>query len=167
MELYILRHAIAEPLTASVRGGDSERKLTVEGARKMRRAARGMKAGKMSFGLIMTSPYLRAKQTAEIVADVFKLGKKLEMSAALTPDGNPKELLDTLNRKQRKLKRVLLVGHEPYLSRLISVLISGDTRLVIDFKKGGLCKLSADTLEYGRCATLEWLLTSRQMRQME
>jgi phosphohistidine phosphatase len=166
MELYILRHAIAEPLTASVKGGDSERKLTEEGVRKMRRAARGMKAAKLSFDVILSSPHVRAKQTAEIVADVFGLEKRLELLPALTPDGNPKELLDALSHKHGKRKRVLLVGHEPYLSRLISVLISGDTRITIEFKKGGLCKLSAGALEYGRCATLEWLLTPGLLRKM-
>jgi len=166
MELYILRHAIAELLTASVRGGDSGRQLTAEGAGKMRRAARGMKAAKMSFDLILSSPYVRAKQTAEIVANVFGLEKRVELLPALTPEGNPKELLDALNRRQRKGKRILLVGHEPYLSRLISVLISGDTRMSIDFKKGGLCKLSAESLEYGQCATLEWLLTPGVMKRL-
>ena len=132
----------------------------------MRHAARGMKAAKLTVDLILSSPHVRARQTADIVADVFGLEKRLELLPALTPDGNPKELLDALNHKHGKRKRVLLVGHEPYLSRLISVLISGDTRTAIEFKKGGLCKLSAGKLEYGRCATLEWLLTPGLMRRM-
>jgi len=63
--------------------------------------------------------------------------------------------------------QVLVVGHEPGLSRLISVLTSGQARTSIDLKKGALCKLTAAALEYDRCATLEWLLTSRQLRRVE
>ena len=86
-------------------------------------------------------------------------------------DPNPNfqrpSLIEELKRKHGKRKNVLLVGHEPYLSRLISLVISGSTSLPITLRKGALCKLSVDALIYGRCATLEWLLTSRQMRRMK
>jgi phosphohistidine phosphatase len=166
MELYILRHAIAGVRSASSSGGDSERPLTVEGAEKMGRGARGMKAMELSFDLILSSPYVRAKQTAEIVAKVLGLEKKLEFSPTLAVDGSPKDLIDELKQSYGKRRRVLLVGHEPYLSRLISLLISGSTSLPMNFKKGGLCKLSVDALHYGRCAKLEWLLTPRQTRRI-
>lgn len=167
MDLYILRHGLAGVRSAAFPGGDSLRPLTVEGAEKMRRAARGMKAMELSFDLILSSPYTRAKQTAEIVANIFGLEKKLEFSPALAADGNPKDLVEELRRRQGKRKRVVLVGHEPYLGRLISLLVSGSTSLPITLKKGGLCKLSIDTMRYGRCANLEWLLTPRQMRRMK
>ena len=60
----------------------------------------------------------------------------------------------------------MLVGHEPYLSRLIALLTAGETGVAIDLKKGGLGKLEAESLHYGRCATLVWLLTPRQMELM-
>jgi phosphohistidine phosphatase len=166
MELYILRHAIAGVRSAST-PGDSQRPLTVEGAEKMRRAARGMRAMELSFDLILSSPYTRAKQTAEIVANVFGLEKKLEFSQTLAANGNPKDLVEELKRRHGKRKSVVVVGHEPYLSRLISLLISGSTSLPITLRKGGLCKLAIDALSYGRCARLEWLLTPRQMRRMK
>ena len=167
MELYILRHAIAEERSSATRGGDSLRRLTVEGAGKMRRGARGMKAMGLSFDLILSSPYLRAKQTAEIVANVFGLEKKLALSATLTADGNPKDLVDELKRSHSKRKSILLVGHEPYLGRLISLLISGSASLPITLRKGGLCKLVVEGMRYGRCAEMEWLLTPRVMRQLK
>ncbi len=167
MEIYILRHAIAEPAPNPPSGGDSRRRLTAEGAEKMRRAAKGMKALELTFDLIVSSPYLRAKETAEIVAEVLRPGRKPEFSTTLTPDGNPKELIEELKRKHGDKKQVLLVGHEPYLSRLISLLTSGHARTFIEMKKGALCKLTAGTLEHERCATLEWLLTSRQLRRIE
>ena len=60
----------------------------------------------------------------------------------------------------------VIVGHEPQLSRLIALLATGDTVAAIDMKKGGLCKLETEDLEYGHCATLAWLLTPRQMELM-
>jgi phosphohistidine phosphatase len=164
MELYILRHAIAETAPNPPSGGDSKRRLTAEGADKMRRAARGMKALELSFDLIISSPYPRAKETAEIVAEALLSGKRLELSPLLEPEGNSKQFIEELKRKHGEKERVLIVGHEPGLSRLISVLTSGQARTSIELKKGALCKLTAEALEYERCATLEWLLTSRQLR---
>jgi phosphohistidine phosphatase len=166
MEIYILRHAIAEDLNQSVRGGDSQRRLTSEGAKKMHSIARGMKAASLSFDLILSSPYLRAKETAEIVAKLLRPVGGLKLSPVLTPDGSPKDLIDLLKKTHSKRKRIVLVGHEPYLTRLISLLLFGDTGISIDVKKGGLCKLSIKTLRYGRCATLNYLLTPRQLRLM-
>jgi len=121
----------------------------------------------LEFDLILSSPYLRAKETAEIVAEVFGMEKKLEISGTLASEGgNAEDLIEELKRKHGKRKQVLLVGHEPYLSGLIALLISGDRRLAITLKKGGLGKLSVDRLIYGRCASLEWLMTPAQMRKV-
>jgi phosphohistidine phosphatase len=133
----------------------------------MWRIAEGMKALDLWFDLILSSPYVRAKQTADIVVQVFKAQDKLEMSTALTPDGDPEELMAELNRHYRALDSILLVGHEPSMSSLISMLVAGDSSLSMVLKKGGLCKLTApSSLRYGRCAALEWLLTPRQLRLM-
>ena len=61
---------------------------------------------------------------------------------------------------------VLLVGHEPDLGQLASLLLTGGDALGMQFKKGGVARLSMETLRAGRCATLEWLLTSRQLEMM-
>ncbi len=167
MDLYILRHAIAEERSGKTSGGDSQRRLTPEGAKKMRRIAAGMKAAGMSFDLILSSPFWRAKETAEIVAALFRLEKKLQFSPELVPDGNPAQLIGELKKTYRGKKNILLVGHEPHLSRLISLLISGDTGVPIQLKKGGLCKLSAEELRNGRCATLEWLLPPRLLKRLK
>ena len=93
--------------------------------------------------------------------------KSLKFSDKLISEGNPKELIEELNHKYRKEKRVVLVGHEPYLSSLISLLLSGQTNIAMSLKKGGLCCLSIGELHYGRCAKLEWFLTPAQMRSFE
>jgi phosphohistidine phosphatase len=166
MNLYLLRHGIAvEPGIAGYEL-DSERPLTAKGENRLRTTARAMVELELSLDLILTSPFLRAKQTAEIIARRFKLQKKLAFSDDLTPGGNPRLLIEQLNRLRPKPENVLLVGHEPYLSKLIALLAAGNTSLDIDFKKGGLCKLETEFLHYGRCARLVWLLPPRLLEMM-
>jgi len=166
MDLYILRHAIAEPKTGAFPRGDRQRKLTVEGSRRMRRIARGMKTAGLSFDVILTSPYVRARQTADIVAGVFGLEKQVELTAALAPGGIPVELIELLNRDYAARKSILLVGHEPGLSRLISVLLTGGPDLSLNLKKGGLCRLTVAHPRAGCRATLEFLLAPAQSRRL-
>ena len=132
----------------------------------MWRAAEGMLALGFSYDLIVSSPYLRAKQTAEIVAQVLKLPGDPHLSAVLAPDGNPRQLIEELRVDDRAPQDSLLVGHEPYLSRLISVLLTGHPNLTLVMKKGGLCTLDLEAPRFGRCARLTWLLTSRQLRRL-
>ena len=163
MELYILRHAIAVDRAAPGYSDDSRRPLTSEGRRKMRDIAKGMKALELKFDLILSSPYLRAKETAEIAAQVLQAQRKLKFSDDLAVDGDPRVLIKSLERSPQ---RVLLVGHEPYLSGLVGLLISGAASASLKLRKGGLCKLTADRLKFGRCAELEWLLTPRQLARL-
>jgi phosphohistidine phosphatase len=163
MNVFILRHGLAVEPGSPGYTQDSERPLTPKGKQQLMKVAKGMRRLGLDFDLILASPYVRARQTADIVAKTLKLKKRLDYSEALTPSGSPKELIDYLNRLDPRPEDVLLVGHEPYLSQLISLLISGETGLAISMKKGGLCKLSADSLRADRCATLEWLLMPRML----
>lgn len=164
MELYLLRHGLA--VERGTRGfeDDAARPLTPKGRRQMRKIAAAMEKIECNFDLILSSPLLRAKQTAEIVAAGLKLKKRLKFSNALAPGGEAAILLRQLAREKPGAKKILLVGHEPDLSRLVSLLVTGDWHLALDFKKGGLCRLEAQTLCAGKCATLAWLLTPKQMK---
>jgi len=164
MNLFILRHGLAVERAAS--GQDAERPLTRAGKRKLGQIAKAMEALEISFNLILASPYTRARQTAEIVAEAFNARARLELSNTLTPGGSSKKLIESLRSRQLTAENILLVGHEPYLSELISLLVAGDSSLCVVMKKGGLCKLSVETLKHGRCACLEWLLTPKQMALM-
>jgi phosphohistidine phosphatase len=166
MKIHVLRHGIAVVRDDLDVENDSARQLTARGKRQLRQTAAAMKKMGLRFDLILSSPYLRAKQTAEIVAESLKLKKQLKFSDALAPDGSPKNLIRQLNESKPAPENVLLVGHEPYLSCLISLLTTGGMNLAMDFKKGGLCKLEAEKLSADRCATLVWLLTPRQMKLM-
>jgi phosphohistidine phosphatase len=162
MEIYILRHGIAVERGTSGHKKDSDRPLTLEGEDKMHQIAKAILGMELKFDLILSSPYKRAEQTANIVAS--ELDEEVTFSEFLEPDGNALELIAEIN--DEKPQRVLLVGHEPYLSQLISVLTTGGSDATIELKKGGLCKLTTDKLTFGRCATLHWLLTPRLLREL-
>ena len=132
----------------------------------MRRSAEGMLALGLRYDLILSSPYLRARQTAEIVAQILKTAEGLHLTDRLTPVGSPRQLLEALHTEYRERQDVLLVGHEPYLSRLLSTLLTGGPNLPVVMKKGGLCTLAVETLRFGRCASLISFLTPSQLRRL-
>ncbi len=169
MNLYIVRHAIAEQRGSnSNEAEDSQRGLTEAGRKKFRQAARGLSRLGTQIDLILTSPYLRAADTARILRKQLNLDKDhLLTMDDLSPAGDLSRLIADINEKYGAVQNIALVGHEPGLSRLISVLLSGDPTLPITLKKGGICCLSVGTLEYGRCATLEWLLAPAQLTEMD
>ncbi|MCI0540415.1 MAG: phosphohistidine phosphatase SixA [Verrucomicrobiales bacterium] len=162
-EIYILRHGLAVERGTRGYAKDSDRPLTPEGRKKMRRIGKTMRQLDLAFDLILSSPYVRARQTAEIVAKALRAEKLLKFSEHLAAGGDAEELVEQLRKLHHSPPSILLVGHEPYLSQLISVLLSGAPDLALTLKKGGLCKLTAPRLTYTRCATLEWLLAPRHM----
>ena len=166
MNLFILRHGLAVQRGTPGCEKDRDRPLTPKGRRRLRQIAKAMKKLDLSFDLVLSSPYARARQTADIVAATFNARRKLKLADYLTPDGNPQALIEFLKNLQPAPENVLLVGHEPYLSQLISTLVAGNSGLPVILKKGGLCKLAVESLKYGRCAALEWLLTPKQMELM-
>jgi phosphohistidine phosphatase SixA len=109
-----------------------------------------------------------------IAAKALRLKKKLRVLKSLAPDGDPKMLVRHLALNFRTRESVMLVGHEPFLGRLIGVLIGGlapkgidaSPSIPIELSKGGLAKLSGDSLCYDKCATLEWLLTPRILKKL-
>jgi phosphohistidine phosphatase len=161
MNIYILRHGIAEEVSATQK--DFDRALTDEGQRKVRQIAKAMQALELSFDLIVSSPLVRARETAAIVARAFAAENRLQLSETLAPRGSTRQLVELLHRLAPPWEDVLLVGHEPYLSRWISLMVSGDENFAVTLKKGGLCRVSVTELKHGKCGSLEWLLTPKQM----
>ena len=166
MELYFLRHAIAVDRGTPGHEDDSRRPLTAEGRKKMRRGAKGMKALGLSFDWIFSSPFLRAKDTAKIVARILKLERRLKFSEHLAAGGDPKLLIRQLARLPGTPQRLLLVGHEPDLSQLVALLVGGQKTVSLRLRKGGLCRLDTDSLRYGQCAELAWLLTPQHLARL-
>jgi len=166
MELYLLRHGLAVERGERGFEDDAARPLTTKGRRQVRKSAAAINQLAGRFHLILSSPHVRARQTAEIVAQELKLKKRLKFSNALAPGGAPRNLCRQLGREKPAPGKVLLVGHEPDLSRLVAVLTCGHAELQLDFKKGGLCKLETPALRAGKCASLCWLLTPKQLKRL-
>jgi phosphohistidine phosphatase len=156
MELFFLRHGIAEDAAAS----DFDRRLTDEGRAKCRDAAPGIQAVAGQLDAVWSSPLVRARETAELVADGHPIKLREELANA------PLEQLFDALRKQPGDARVLLVGHEPQLSAAIEQLLGAHDGLV-EMKKAGLAHLTVDLRRWpGQPAVLHCLLTPKQVRQM-
>ena len=110
---------------------------------------------------IISSPYLRARQTAEILAKELKYKKdKIELSERLSPASQPEPMIEEIIEKYI-VEELVIVGHEPCFGLLISALAAGDPDLAINVRYGSVCCLSADDFRIERRATFEWLLTPK------
>jgi phosphohistidine phosphatase len=166
MKLYLLRHAIAAERDPDEYPDDRQRPLTALGQGKMIKIAGALNDMGLRLDLILSSPLLRSRQTAEITRHALHMKKeRLILTEALAPAGDPKELVAEI-REKYMVARLMLVGHEPDLSNLISLLLSGDASLSITMKKAGLCCLSVEELVAGRCAVLEWLINPGQRNSL-
>lgn len=151
MELYFLRHAEAEDARSGLADGD--RRLTPEGSEATKREAEGLRKLGLKLDLVLTSPLVRARQTAEIVAKA--LGLPTPTAASQLASGCELADLRSLLSEHADCKRVMLVGHEPDFSRMVSQLVGSAS---LKLKKGGIARVNADSIESGR-GELEWLLT--------
>jgi phosphohistidine phosphatase len=161
MEVFLVRHAIAHERNRGRWPDDSKRPLTPAGKAKFRKAARGLKQWLPRSAVLLSSPYVRARETAALLSRALGGGKVIECSA-LAPGEPASKVFELLNR--RKGRAVVLVGHEPNLSTLLSACLHERARLKIEFKKGGAaCVGFATRIEPGR-ATLRWMLPPRVLR---
>jgi phosphohistidine phosphatase len=163
VNLYIMRHAEAEDQAAS--GGDEARALTVRGRERTRDAAGGLRAMGLRFDAILTSPLLRAAETAELVADEYSNNRPLQVLPALSPNTSAREALAALAPFARH-GRVLVVGHEPQLSKLVALLLTSNGAVAIRFKKGACVGLDLPEAVEPGSAELRWMLTQRQLRRL-
>lgn len=141
MKIYLLRHGKAED-PESVGGSDKARRLTDIGIQETEVSARAIERMQVCPEVIWTSPYPRAAQTAEIVADRLGLGERLRQIEVLEPGARPEpvmEMVESANREQS----VMLVGHNPDLETLLAYLVSKDGSAKIKLKKGALAFLEA------------------------
>jgi phosphohistidine phosphatase len=166
MELLVIRHAIAMERDEYALSGrpDSDRPLTDTGRRRMRRNARGLQRISPLPDLIATSPWLRAADTARVVAETLGV-ERMEMVDAMLPDRHPRELADWLNEKG-DLAVVAVVGHEPHLGEVVTWLLGGNEGTHVEFKKGGACLLRINGKVDAGSAMLQWHLTPSQLRAL-
>jgi len=167
MNLFFLRHGIALDQDDPSLGHDRERPLSHKGTRRMRKAAKGLQRLDIPFDAVLTSPLLRARQTAEIVAATLGIESLLEEISGLAPESTVEHLLFGLTRYQDR-QHLLLVGHEPLLSNTAAYLLNGKEpgRLTLEFKKGSLCHIEVESLASGAPAKLHCLLMPKQLRSL-
>ncbi len=139
MILHVLRHAEAEDVSPS--GRDADRRLTEDGKRRMKVVAKAIAALEPRYDTILISHLVRARQTAEPVAEACGFGGELVETRHLGPNADPEELLHELAR--RKPGSVLVVGHQPHLGRLVGLLLTGRRDVEIPLKKASLTALEA------------------------
>jgi phosphohistidine phosphatase len=157
MRLYVLRHAIAAD--APVGGSDAARELTDEGRRRLGIVLERARAAGVSPDVILTSPYLRAIQTAEIAADALGLRASPVVSQHLFPNSDVLDFWRELADYDR-FDQVMLVGHNPHLSELVSTLV-GSHFCGIVMKKAALAAVELRRTSGEPRGELLWLLTPK------
>jgi phosphohistidine phosphatase len=164
VRLLLLRHAIAPQRDPERWPDDRLRPLTPEGRRKMERGAKGIAALEVRPDLVLTSPLIRASETAKIAAEAFKPRPDVQVLKPLAPGGGSGGVLAGLAGLPPS-STVMLVGHEPDLSQLVGALVvepRGD--LGIEFKKGGLAWIEFEGAPRARAGRLLMLLPPRVLR---
>ena len=154
MEIYILRHGIAEEGHGEMK--DDDRALTGEGEKKLQAVLRRARAAEVKPSVIVTSPYRRARQTAEIAAEVLRVGGSLVESSKLTPECSPEGVWDEI-RVHKGAEQLMIVGHEPLLSAVYAYLL-GSPSIQIDVKKGSLGRIDVDRFSAQPRGVLRWLI---------
>ncbi|HUY14866.1 MAG TPA: phosphohistidine phosphatase SixA [Terriglobia bacterium] len=163
--LYLMRHGDAAAAEGPGFESDAKRPLTAEGKIKMKEICRGLKRMGVEFDWVVTSPLVRAAETGVVVAGAIDDQPPLDRCEALAPDGSPEELTAFLTTHAER-KNVILVGHEPDLSRLACTLMGAGNRANVAFKKGGCCLIRFDGSPTKGLGLLVWWLTPRLLRKL-
>jgi phosphohistidine phosphatase len=157
MLLYLLRHGAAE--VAAKSGRDADRALTDEGREKVRRVVRRAREGGLWPALILSSPFARAVQTAEVAAKALGYEDEIVTSNALIPEATPEEAWDEI-RTHKDQPEVLVASHQPLCGALAAFLLNAPA-LEIDFRKSALVAIEVDGGSARPKGTLQWMLTAK------
>jgi len=164
MRIYLLRHGPAGRRDASRWPDDSARPLTSRGAERTEVAARGLARLESDPTLVLTSPLVRAEQTAKILCKELQL-ENLERLDALSPGGSYRAVVQRLAQCGAN-DAVFLVGHEPHLGKLAGVLLFGAPAGSLPLKKAGACALLFEGPVRAGDARLHWFLPSKLLRRL-
>jgi len=166
MELYILRHGKAQEHTQNS-ASDAKRQLTEDGKKELECIAKAMKNLEIEADLIISSPLIRAKQTAEIILKHLKNKKK---SIIVWNELKPEiEVVKTIKKliTLKSTSSVLLVGHEPHLTNLIGMIISHNSNTVnISLKKGGIAHIRCNPIKTKISGSLRSMMTPKQLKKL-
>jgi phosphohistidine phosphatase len=148
MEIYLLRHGIAEDGYP-----DAQRALTDEGKEKLRKV---LKRSGAKPSLILSSPYRRALETAQIAAGVFGYAEEIERAQSLTPDGSPTAVWDEI-RARKAEAAILIASHEPLMSATVAYFL-GAPGVHVDMKKAALVRIDVERFGPHPLGVLKWML---------
>jgi phosphohistidine phosphatase len=166
MDLYLVRHAVAFDPDPDRWPDDGARPLTPEGIEQFRSAARGLGRLVEGVGIVLSSPFLRAWRTAELLEEEAGWPAPVRCDA-LEAGRSPTEAVEALGL-HREAGSVALVGHEPNLGDIASILLAGTAAQVpLEIRKGGVARLRLDDEPGQGSATLRWLLTPKVLRSLE
>ena len=157
MLLYLVRHGAAEAAAKS--GRDADRTLTDEGREKVRRVVRRAREGGMWPALILSSPFERALQTAQVAAKTLGYQEEIITSNALIPDATPEEAWDEI-RAHRDQPELLVASHQPLCGALAAFLLNSPS-LAVDFRKSALVCIDLDGANARPKGVLQWMLTAK------
>lgn len=164
MMIYIVRHGIAHEMHEKGITRDSERPLSPEGHRKTAAVAEGLRSLDVAPQRIVSSPLIRARETADIMAKILTHGLKVDLLDDLQPGGDPNAVIAWLNACHETV--VMLVGHMPDVNDLTSILMVGQPILDIVFKKAAVACLESDgRVTPGKCR-LHWLIQPGPLREL-
>ncbi|MEW6321390.1 MAG: phosphohistidine phosphatase SixA [Acidobacteriota bacterium] len=164
IELYLIRHAIAAERGPAY-PDDRLRPLTRDGIARFRTAVRGLNALDVVLDLVLTSPYARARQTADLLVEGLARRPSLEELPALAPGARAADVVEAVARQaRRRHRRIALVGHEPDLGELAARLLSATG--AVEFKKGGACRIDVQSAMPGGPGVLRWHLPPRVLRRL-
>jgi len=160
--LYLVRHAIAAD-RGSDWPDDTKRPLTSKGISRMRDVVEGLNDLEPRIELVLASPLVRAKQTADVLVAGLKPTPAVEICAELAPGTTPAKLAEALGALGAR-RSIALVGHEPGLGELAAWLVGAKTPF--EFKKGGICRIDVPALPPTGSGQLRWLATPKMLRSL-
>jgi len=157
MRIYLLRHGIAED--AGPRTPDAKRELTDKGRSKLAGVLKLGRNAEIRPELILSSPLVRAMQTAEMAREILKVEAPVQQTRVLIPDASPQEVWEEL-RGLRNLDEVLLAGHEPLLGHLVGWLLGAPT-LQVQMSKAALVAIEMAHFRGEPHGMLHWMITPK------
>lgn len=157
MQLYLLRHGIADD--GRLGHPDAERALTAEGKKKLRSVLKWARDADLAPTLIVTSPYRRAMETAQLAATILGYERDLVRSEALIPSARPEAAWDEI-RIFKDEPQILLSGHDPLFSNLLGFLLCCPS-LQVDFKKGAMVRVDLERFGPQPRGMLKWMLVPK------
>lgn len=163
VRLYLVRHAIAFERDSDKWPDDAKRPLTHKGIARMRDVVDGLLDLNVELDLVVTSPLVRAKQTADVILAGLPDPPNLIVSDSMSPNGSPAAVAELLSH-HTKLENIALVGHEPSIGELGAWLTGAKNALA--FKKGGVACIEMPTLPLAGPGQLIWLATPRMLRSL-